>query len=150
MWGMRFARWPMFLAGCAATQTANPTLVTMAAPSPTSVPGLVDKPPSPIAGVWRVPCPENQGELIEFTVRGTQAVGTVVDPGASVKYGFHRGEEIFRLKLDDGHGDWLGQVHWRGVSGAEHWDSIRFSATATMLDATMTNEPCYRSMPRAR
>jgi hypothetical protein len=150
MLSMRLACLPILLAGCAGTHPTSAVPATTAAGSSSPAHMFVDKPPSPISGVWRVLCPENQGELVEFTVRGTRAVGTVVEPGASSKYGFRKGEEIFRLNVDDGHGDWLGEVHWRGVGGAQHWDSIRLSATASELDATMTNEPCYRHMPRVR
>jgi hypothetical protein len=146
---MRIELWPILLAACAGAQAANAAPVANVGSIGPSI-ASADKPPGPIGGVFRVTCAENQGELIELTVRGTRAVGTVVEPGASAKYGFRKGEEVFRLNVDDGHGDWVGQVHWRGVSGAEHWDSIRFAASVNELVATMTNEPCYRNMPRAR
>lgn len=87
--------------------------------------------------------------LVEFTVNGNKAVGKVVDPGAAKRYGFVKGEEVFRLTADS-YGDWVGETRWRSVMGAQHWDSIRFSASADTLSATMTNEPCYRNMPRRR
>jgi len=130
---------------------AGTTPSATAAGTPAAVPTqpFVDKPPSPIAGTWQVTCNENSGELIEFTVDGNKAVGRVVDPGAAKKYGFQKGEDVFRVTAD-AYGDWVGEVRWRGVSGAQHWDSIRLSATDSVLSATMTNEPCYRSMPKRR
>jgi hypothetical protein len=146
-----------FAAGCASTPaprtSTGPTVATgptdAAKPTTTPTQVFVDRPPSPIAGTWRVTCPEKDGMLIEFTVNGNKAVGKVVDPGAAKRYGFVKGEDIFRLTADS-YGDWLGETRWRGVSGAQHWDSIRFSASADTLSATMTNEPCYRSMPKRR
>jgi hypothetical protein len=134
------------LAGCAG---APPPAVQApaAAPAPAPRPS-VERAPGPIAGAWRVTCPENAGEIIEFTVDGRKAVGRVVEPGAATRYGFQAGEEVFRLQADS-YGQWVGDVHWRGVAAAEHWDSIRFVASPTVLDATMTNERCYRDMPRA-
>jgi hypothetical protein len=149
-----------FAAGCASAPAprtrTGPTVATVASgptdaaqPTPTPTQAFVDRPPSPIAGTWQVTCSERDGMLVEFTVVGNKAVGKVVDPGAAKLYGFVKGEDIFRLTADS-YGDWLGEVRWRGVSGAQHWDSIRFSASADTLSATMTNEPCYRSMPKRR
>lgn len=140
-------------AGCASAPrpAAAGTTPSGSAATPSAGPmqPFVDRPPSPIAGTWRVTCAENEGELIEFTVDGNKAVGRVADPGVAKRYGFQKGEEIFRLTAD-AYGDWVGETHWRGVSGAQHWDSIRLSATDAVLSATMTNEPCYRNMPKRR
>jgi hypothetical protein len=149
-----------FAAGCASAPaprtSTGPTVATVAtgptdAAQPTTTPtqAFVDRPPSPIAGTWRVTCPENDGMLVEFTVNGNEAVGKVVDPGAAKRYGFVKGEEVFRLTADS-YGDWVGKTRWRSVTGAQHWDPIRFSASADTLTATMTNEPCYRNMPKRR
>ena len=142
----------VILAACAsAPRPAGAGTTPSTTPTATAAPTqpFVDRPPSPIAGTWQVTCAENSGELIEFTVDGSKAVGRVVEPGAAKKYGFQKGEEVFRLTAD-AYGDWVGETHWRGVSGAQHWDSIRMSATDAVLSATMTNEPCYRSMPKRR
>ncbi len=104
--------------------------------------------PGAIGGRWRVTCAENAGEIIEISVDGDKAIGRVADPGVAARYGFRAGEEVFRLTADPA-GEWSGEVRWRGVSGAQHWDGIHFAATATALSATLTNEPCYRNMPRA-
>ena len=58
--------------------------------------------------------------LVEFTVNGNEAVGKVVDPGAAKRYGFVKGEEVFRLTADS-YGDWVGKTRWRSVTGAQHW-----------------------------
>jgi hypothetical protein len=146
-----------FAAGCASMPaprtstgpTAAPRPTDAAEPTTTPTQAFADRPPSPIAGTWRVTCPENDGMLVEFTVDGNKAVGKVVDPGAAKRYGFVKGEEVFRLTADS-YGDWVGKTRWRSVTGAQHWDSIRFSASADTLSATMTNEPCYRNMPKRR
>jgi len=108
---------------------------------------LADRPPGPIAGSYRVTCPENEGMVIEFTVDKGRAVGRVADPGTAKKYGYARGEEMFHATADS-YGDWVGEVKFRSVAGAQHWDGIRMVATDSSLNATMTNEPCYRNMPR--
>jgi len=142
------------LAGCASAAPrpagvgTTPSVAVKAQPAAPAQP-FVDRPPSPIAGTWRVTCSENDGELVEFTVDGSKASGKVVEPGAAKRYGFQKGEEIFRLTADS-YGDWVGETRFRSVSGAQHWDSIRMSATDAMLSATMTNEPCYRTMPKRR
>src|SRR5215475_2561240 len=109
------------LLGCAsAPRSASAgTTPSAATPSPTAAPtqGFVDRPPSPIAGTWRVTCTENDGELIEFTVDGNKAVGRVVEPGAAKRYGFQKGEDVFRLTVDS-YGDWVGEVRFRSVAGA--------------------------------
>jgi hypothetical protein len=105
--------------------------------------------PSTIVGTWRTSCPENEGMLVEMTLDGKKAVGRVVETGAAKKYGYVKGEEMFRLNWDP-HGDWLGEVRWRGVSGAQHWDSIRMQVQGDVLRATMTNDGCYKNMTRAK
>jgi len=143
----------LILAGCGSASAtsvgppASPSKVVPAGPVPTQP--FVDRPPGPIAGSYRVACPENEGEIIEFSLSKGKAVGRVVDAGTAKKYGFQNGEEVFRL-TSDSYGDWVGEVHFRSVTGAQHWDGIRMVATDKGLNATMTNEPCYRNMPRVR
>lgn len=105
------------------------------------------KPPGPIAGRWAVPCPEMSEMSVEITVEGTKAVGRIAQLGRGVARTYREGEEILRLAADD-YGDWAGQLHVRGVSGAEHWDSVRFVATPTLLDAPMTTDSCFNHMAR--
>jgi hypothetical protein len=105
--------------------------------------------PSTLAGSWRMSCPDNEGMIVEFAVDQGKAVGKVVEPGKAAKYGYKKGEDMFHLTYDP-HGDWLGEVRWRGVSGAQHWDSIRMAVQGTTLAATMTNEACYKNMARVR
>ena len=155
--GMRALVWPAaFLAACAsaprpsgAGTTPSASATATAAPASAPAQPFVDRPPSPIGGAWRVTCAENDGEVIEFTVDGNKAVGRVVELGVAKRYGFQKGEDVFRLTADS-YGDWVGETRWRGVSGAQHWDSIRMVATGETLSATMTNEPCYRNMPKRR
>ena len=108
-----------------------------------------DRPPSPIAGAWRMGCPEDVGMVVEFVVDQRKAVGRIVEPGAATKYGYKKGEEMFHLAAD-AHGDWVGEVRWRGVSGTQHWDGIRMVAQASALTATMTNDGCYKTMAKVR
>ena len=110
--------------------------------------GAAAAPPT-IAGWYRMSCPEDEGMIVEMTLDQKKAVGRVVEPGAASKYGYKKGEEMFHLTADP-HGDWLGEVHWRGVSGSQHWDSIRIAVGAGGLTATMTNDGCYRNMARIR
>jgi hypothetical protein len=105
--------------------------------------------PQAIVGSWRMGCPDNDGMVVEFAVDRDKAIGKVVEPGKAAKYGYRKGEEMFHLSWDP-HGDWLGEVRWRGVSGAQHWDSIRMAAAGNTLTATMTNESCYKNMARVR
>ena len=143
--------WALLLtAGCAGGNAIGSPPVTGATRPGTPVAEpFADRPPGPIAGSFRVTCSANEGEIFEFTVNGNRAVGRVADPGTAEKYGFKRNEEAFKLAADS-YGDWVGQVRFRSVTGAEHWDGIRLVATVASLNATMTNEPCYRSMPRVR
>jgi hypothetical protein len=94
-----------------------------------------------------VTCPENAGEVVEFTVSGGKAVGRVVAPGAAARYGYQKGEEVFHVAVDPV-GGYAGEVLWRGVAGGHHWDGIVLVASDTALKAIVTNEPCYRDMPR--
>ncbi len=104
--------------------------------------------PGSIVGSWRIGCPDDEGMIIEFTLADARkAIGRVVEPGAAAKYGYKKGEEMFHLNAEP-KGDWLGEVHWRGVSGAQHWDSIRMAVSGHTLAATMTNEACYKNMTR--
>jgi hypothetical protein len=109
-----------------------------------------DRPPGPIAGRWRVTCPDSDGMILDISVKSpTSATGKVAEPGAAAKFGYKAGEVM--LKLDaDSYGDWVGQVEWRGLVSAPHWDGIRLRASADGLDGVMANEECYRKMPRAR
>ncbi|HEY3353185.1 MAG TPA: hypothetical protein VGQ83_08065 [Polyangia bacterium] len=109
-----------------------------------------EKEPGPIAGRWKATCPNSSGLVIEFSLNGEKkAVGRIAELGAAGKYGYKAGEEIFRVSADD-FGDWVGQLKWRSVAGAERWDSIRFVATQEKLNATMTTDDCYKNMPRVR
>ncbi len=137
----------LVLASCA--PAPRPTTTTPPAPAAVRAVPPAERVPGAIAGAWRVTCAENQGEIIDITVDGGKAVGRVAEPGVAARYGFRKGEEVFRLAANPA-GEWAGEVHWRGVSGAEHWDGIVLAATQTTLTATITNEPCYRDMPRAR
>ena len=106
--------------------------------------------PPPINGQYRFSCPENEGMIVEMaTADGKKAVGRIVAVGAAAKYGYKVGEEMFHLNYDP-HGDWLGEVHFRSVSGAQHWDSIRMVVQANALVATMTNDGCYKNMARVK
>lgn len=107
-----------------------------------------EKAPGPIAGRWRASCPDSKNMVIEVELQGEKkAAGHIVELGAAGKYGYTQGEEIFRLSADD-YGDWVGQLHWRSVSGAERWEPIRLVAAADLLDATITTDDCYKKMQR--
>jgi hypothetical protein len=106
------------------------------------------KDPGPIAGRWSVTCEEMAGMVVEFGVNGKKATGRVSRLGKAGVFGYSAGEEVLRLEADD-HGDWVGQLHWRGVGSKERWEPIRLVATPTQLDATMTPDNCYKKMPRA-
>src|SRR5882672_4044960 len=106
--GMRI--WLAILAGGCAGTAANgarstPVEPHAAAPATPPTGPFVERAPGPIGGSYRVTCPENNGEIIEFTVDRNRAVGRVVDPGAAKRFGFQKGEEIFRLTADS-YGDW--------------------------------------------
>lgn len=107
------------------------------------------KPPGPIAGRWKATCPNADGMIITVTVSDDKASGKVEEAGNGGKYGYKSGEEILRLAVDD-FGEWVGQLEWRGVSGASRWDPIRFTASPDELDAVMTTSDCFRKMPRVR
>jgi len=103
-----------------------------------------------IAGRWKASCPNSAGMVIEFTQTGdNKATGRIAELGAAGKYGYKAGDEIFRLSADD-FGEWVGQLRWRSVAGAERWDPIRFVATTDRLNATQTTDDCYKNMPRVR
>ena len=106
------------------------------------------KDPGPIAGRWSVTCEEMAGMVVELTVDGKKATGRVSHLGKAGVFGYSVGEEMLRLEADD-HGDWVGQLRWRGLGSKDRWDPIRFVATSTQLDATMTTDNCYKKMPRA-
>ncbi len=109
-----------------------------------------EKAPGPIAGEWKATCPASGNLIIEFRLSGDkQASGYVAELGNAGKYGYTQGEEIFRLTADD-FGDWVGQLKWRSVSGAERWEPIRLVATQDELNATMTSDNCYKNMPRVK
>jgi hypothetical protein len=104
----------------------------------------------PIAGRWKTTCPNSAGMVVEFTMSGDRkATGRIAELGAAGKYGYKAGDEIFRLSADD-FGEWVGQLRWRSVAGAERWDPIRLVATADRLNATQTADDCYKNMPRVR
>jgi hypothetical protein len=104
--------------------------------------------PGPIAGRWSVTCEEMAGMVVEFRVDGKKATGRVSHLGKAGVFGYSVGDEMLRLEADD-HGDWVGQLHWRGLGSKDRWEPIRFVATSTQLDATMTLDNCYKKMPRA-
>jgi hypothetical protein len=106
------------------------------------------KDPGPIAGRWSVTCEEMAGMVVEFHVDGKKATGRVSHLGKAGVFGYSVGEEILRLEPDD-HGDWVGQLHWRGLGSKDRWEPIRLVATSTQLDAIMTTDSCYKQMPRA-
>jgi len=106
------------------------------------------KDPGPIAGRWSVTCSELAGMVVEFKVDGKKAIGDVAEVGNGSVVGYSVGEEILRLEAND-FGDWVGQLHWRAMTPSDRWDPIRFVATSTQLDATVTTSPCYKKMPRA-
>ena len=138
----------LFALGCGgATATAPPPSAPPSAPAPVAAPAPSDHQPGALAGRWRITCTENANEVIEFAVNGEKAVGKVAAAGDASRWGFKEGEEVFRLTLDPS-GSWAGQVRWRGVSGAEHWDGVVLVAGPKGLTATVTNEPCYRSFQR--
>jgi len=107
------------------------------------------KAPGPISGSWSVTCDEMAGMSVEFSVDGSKATGRISNLGKAGVFGYSVGEEIIRLEAND-FGDWVGQLHWRAVRSKDRWDSIRFVATSTQLNATMTTDNCYKNMPRAR
>jgi hypothetical protein len=108
------------------------------------------KDPGPIAGSWRVSCPESKGMVILFSLDGAdKATGKIAEVGSASKYGYTKGEEIFRLTADD-LGKWVGQLKWRDVRSTERWDAITFVATADVLDAITTTDNCYKNMSRVR
>ena len=107
------------------------------------------KDPGPIAGRWSVTCAERAGMVVEFSVNGRRATGRVSQLDIAGAFGYSVGEEILRLEAND-FGDWAGQLHWRAVHSNDRWDPIRFVATSTQLDATITTDNCYKNMPRAR
>jgi hypothetical protein len=109
-----------------------------------------EKEPGPIAGRWKATCPASGNFQIEFRLTGDKkASGTVAELGNAGKYGYKAGEEIFRVAADD-FGDWVGQLKWRSVAGAERWDPVRLVATTDKLNATMTTDDCYKNMPRVK
>ncbi|MGA7743944.1 MAG: hypothetical protein ABSF35_03660 [Polyangia bacterium] len=106
------------------------------------------KDPGPIAGRWSVTCDEMAGMVVEFRVDGKKATGRVSHLGKAGLFGYSVGEEMLRLEADD-HGDWVGQLRWRGLGSKDRWEPIRLVATSSQLDATMTTDNCYKQMPRA-
>lgn len=108
-----------------------------------------EKPPGPIAGSWKTSCAGSAGMVINFVLEGDKkAVGRIAELGAAGKYGYKRGEEIFRLSATD-LGKWVGQLKWRSVAGALRWEPISFVASPDRLDAVATMDDCYKSMLRA-
>jgi hypothetical protein len=85
--------------------------------------------------------------LPSVAVDGRKATGRIAVLGHGGVRTYTQGEEILDL-VPDPHGDWVGTLHWRGASGADHVDAIRFAAMANVLDATMTTDLCYKHMPR--
>ena len=107
-----------------------------------------EKDPGPTAGQWKVTCPVRGDFVVELKLDGKkQASGYVAELGTLGKYGYKPGEKVFRLTADD-YGDWVGQLKWRSVYGADRWDPIRLVATQHELNATMTTDDCYKNVPR--
>jgi hypothetical protein len=106
------------------------------------------KDPGPIAGRWSVTCEDMAGMVVEFGVDGKKATGRISRLGKAGVFGYSVGEDILRLEADS-YGDWVGQLQWRGLGGSPRWDPIRFVATSTQLNATMTTDNCYKRMPRS-
>ena len=86
--------------------------------------------------------------VVEFSVDAKKATGRVSHLGKAGIFGYSVGEEILRLEPDD-HGDWVGQLHWRGLGSKDRWEPIRLVAIPTQLDASMTTDNCYKQMPRS-
>jgi hypothetical protein len=127
---------------------ATMLVTTAAAAQPKPYPW--QKEPGPIAGRWKATCSASGNLVVEFRLVGDKkASGTIAELGAAAARGYRQGEEIFRVSADD-YGDWVGQLKWRSVLGVERWDPVRLVAMADKLDATMTTDDCYKSMPRAK
>jgi len=62
---------------------------------------------------------------IEFSVGWEESDGQVSSLGTAGIFGYSIGEQVFRLEAAD-NGDWVGQLHWRGVGNRERW--IRFDS----------------------
>jgi hypothetical protein len=108
------------------------------------------KAPGPIAGRWVIACADAQGTQIAVSISGTTATATVVSPKGSIKArGYKAGETILKLAADD-HGDWVGKLRWKSVSGDKRWDPIRLVASSQQLNATMTTDSCFQKMPKGR
>jgi hypothetical protein len=107
-----------------------------------------ERPPGPIGGRWKVTCADMDGLILDFKVDGPNAVGSVASLGKGGIRNYRAGEQIIHVQVDE-FGQWYGKLVWRSVSGASHEDSIRLVATQDTLDAVMTTDDCYKSMPRA-
>jgi hypothetical protein len=108
------------------------------------------KPPGPIAGKWSATCDGKKGMVVEVSLQGDKAAsGHIANVGEAKKYGYTQGEEILKLEVVDS-GAWVGTLRWRNVKGDERWDPIHFVASADLLNADMTTDPCYRNMPHAK
>jgi hypothetical protein len=103
----------------------------------------------PINGQWKTTCKESAGMVVEFSVHGGKATGSIAKLGGAGKYGYSQGQEIMRLTATD-LGKWAGQLRWRSVSGMERWDPITFVVKGNELDAVQTTDQCYRNMPRVK
>jgi hypothetical protein len=103
----------------------------------------------PIKGQWKTTCKESGGMVVEFAVEKDKATGRIAKLGTAGKYGYSQGEEILRVGATD-LGKWVGQLHWRSVSGMVRWDPITFVVKSNELDAVQTTDQCYRNMPRVK
>ena len=110
--------------------------------------GAWQRDPGPISGRWSATCDDLAGMVVNFSVDGKKATGRVSSLGKAGVFGYSVGEEILQLEADD-YGDWVGKLQRRGLGSKPRWDSIRFVATSTQLNATMTTDDCYKKMPRA-
>ena len=109
-----------------------------------------ERPPGPIAGVWRVTCADSAGMTVHVVVDSKRASGVIKHVGAARRFGYRSGEQIFKNLKPNYEGRWSGHHKWRDVSGTVRWDPIFFEASAMRLDALMTTDNCFRRMPRVK
>ena len=109
-----------------------------------------ERPPGPIAGLWRVTCADSAGMQISFKLVDTKnAVGVIAKLGAAKQFGYRKGETIFKLEAQDS-GAWQGKLLWRSVSRVRRWDPIYLVASGDTLSAQMSTDACYRNMTRVQ
>ncbi len=106
------------------------------------------KAPGPIAGRWLTTCPYMNDLVVDIKVDGKSAIGRIAVLGQGARRGYTEGDEILHLSADDW-GHWVGKLHWRSVSGMDRQDPINFVASASILDAIITTDECFKGMPHA-